>query len=568
MRNTRYTKRGFVLTIVIISMIILTLLGTGLMTVAWGVRRRAIMVKNEVAAMLAAEAGYEKAIYWMSRQQDMLSAVLDSAPGTSGAISFSDSRCDYSISFFTFVGSRPIYRVVSNGHSGAFNRTVNVKVLQAISGWAMGMCRVPSGSTSTYPVNYASEEIIDMSIHINNLNDSPDERDIYISGDPQFLQSVAMGESKHTSGDFDKYSGVMQFFDGGIYFDQPESKITDEASLQSKVNRFEENTQAGFKFEPVAGASVSRPNATVHLEFFIEGGEGKVRITDDCTVRGYQTNSDYKTWDFKVEPDSGGTRYERYHIYAYHLRPEDADSTGKRFICRVDDSYVTQSIDGVESEPGGQIFVDGNVIIGSGDPNLPGTADAIKGTMTVVATGNIWIANSVVVDGAHDSDGKPSLGNPNVLGLIAQGVIKIVDPGMSDYGYVDDTPVEPEGFVYVPVGQRDSDQPPGSHKRHLPDPMVVEAAVTVGGGGWGAENVRRSSYGGRKEASGSQDLLVLRGTIAETIRGVVGLVGNDGYIKRYYLDNRLLEGILPGDIWLQGKYIPTPAGWHDYRPGS
>jgi hypothetical protein len=43
------------------------------------------------------------------------------------------------------------------------------------------------------------------------------------------------------------------------------------------------------------------------------------------------------------------------------------------------------------------------------------------------------------------------------------------------------------------------------------------------------------------------------------------LVGTDGYLKHYYLDWRLLTGILPGDIWLRGKYIPAPGGWHDYR---
>ena len=98
--------------------------------------------------------------------------------------------------------------------------------------------------------------------------------------------------------------------------------------------------------------------------------------------------------------------------------------------------------------------------------------------------------------------------------------------------------------------------------------MVVEAAVTVGGGGWGAENVQRSGSGGRKESSPSytQDLLVLKGTISEAFRGVVGLVGSDGFIKQYYLDKRLLEGILPGDIWFGGKFVPAPAGWHDYRP--
>jgi len=57
----------------------------------------------------------------------------------------------------------------------------------------------------------------------------------------------------------------------------------------------------------------------------------------------------------------------------------------------------------------------------------------------------------------------------------------------------------------------------------------------------------------------------VRGTITEATRGVVGLTGSDGYLKFYYLDERLLEGVLPGDLWLAGKYIAAPAGWHDYR---
>ncbi|MHC4627490.1 MAG: hypothetical protein ACYTDV_10960, partial [Planctomycetota bacterium] len=65
---------------------------------------------------------------------------------------------------------------------------------------------------------------------------------------------------------------------------------------------------------------------------------------------------------------------------------------------------------------------------------------------------------------------------------------------------------------------------------------------------------------------GNQDQLIVRGTITEAMRGVVGLIGNDGYLKSYYLDSRLLEGILPGDMWLRGKYVPAPAGWNEYRP--
>jgi len=555
-------QNGSALFLVVISLFVLSALGVGMLTVGYGTRLKAIRLKNEVASMLAAEAGYEQAIFWMSQQQDMLSALQQAVPGTSGSLNFPDGDCDYKIGFFAFLGARPVYRVISSGHSGIFNRTVDVLVLQAMSGWDMGMCRVASGTTDTYPVNFADGEIIDLPLHINKLNDNPDERDIYIIGSPQFLQPTAMGEPRYTAQEADKYSGVINLFDGGIYFDQPDSKVTDEASVQTKIDRFRDSTKAQFRFTPAGTAPITNPNSAVHLEFFVEDGVGKVRVTNNCTVRGFQQVNVNRTWDLRIQSGSGGSKYETYDIYAYHLMPADADTTGERSVQVIDDSYVTQSIGGVESEPGGQIYVDGNVIIGSGDSALP-EQDKIKGKITVVATGNIWVADSIVADGAHDAGGKPTMDNPNILGLVAQGVVKVVDPGMSDYSYVDDTPVEPEGFEYVPIGLDDGGL---EHERHLPDPMVVEAALTVGSGGWGAENVARDSYGGRKETTGNQDQLIVRGTITEALRGVVGVIGSDGYLKSYYLDSRLLEGVLPGDMWLRGKYIPAPAGWRDYRP--
>ena len=234
----------------------------GLLNVAYGVRHRAIMLKNEAAAMLAAEAGYEKAIFWMSQQQDMLSALQNAVPGTTGTLDFPEGDCDYQIKLFTFSGSRPIYRVISNGHSGVFNRTVDVLVLQAASGWDMGMSRALCGGSDTLPLYFGSDEVMDMPLHINDLHDYPDYRDIPISGSPQFFQPVAMGESKYRSDDSEKpgyrdsrtYDDLMGLFDGGIYFDQPDSRVTDEATIQTKVNRFENCTKTQFRLEPEARA--------------------------------------------------------------------------------------------------------------------------------------------------------------------------------------------------------------------------------------------------------------------------------------------------------------------------
>jgi hypothetical protein len=586
MRNTRY-QNGSALIIVVISLVLLAILGSGMLAVSYGARLKAIRLKNETVSMLAAEAGYERAIFWMSQQPDMLSALKDAVPGTTGSLNFPDGDCNYQIELFSFLGYRPVYRVVSNGHSGMFDRTVEVQVVQAISGWDMGTCEVPTGMGSSSPVYFADGEIIDMPLQINDQKDSPDKIDINIKGSPQFIQPAAMGESRYAGG-ADKYTSVINCFNDGIYFDQPDSRITDEDTVQSKIDRFENSTKMEYTFKPKATAPVASPQDAVQLEFFVEDGVGKVRITNDCSVLGYQRNSDYKTYDYEIKPGtSDETEFRRYDTYAYHYMPKDAEANGQRYTVPIEQTYVTQSFGGVKSEPGGQIFVDGNVVIG-GDLATQSGDQVVKGNITVVATGNIWIADSVVVDGVHDADGKPSKDNPNVLGLISQGVIKVVDPGISGYtkGGTNSYPGPPAEInkgVYVPIGREDPGQwvwkwvdgkwekvyePADVYERHLPEETIVEAAMTVGGGGWGAENVQRGSYGGRKEASGNQDQLIVRGTIVEAIRGVVGLIGADGYLKYYYFDTRLLEGILPGDIWLRGKYIPAPAGWNDYRPDS
>ncbi len=555
-------RSGSILVLVIVSLLVLAFLGLGLMKVAAGVRHQAIQTKNEATAMLAAEAGYEQAVFKMSQQPDMLQALDDPTFESSGVIEFDDVKCSYDIEFHTFMDSKPVYRIISVGQSGEFSKTVDVYVVQAVSGWDMGMCRVPSSSSGTYKVSYADGEIIDIPIHINNLNDSPDERDIYISGSPDFLDVVDMGEGRKTSGGSDKYDAVMDLFDdAGINFDQPDSKITNGSAVLQKIQRFKDSTKANFSFTPNGQAGVSNSQDAVQLEFFVEGSIGKVRVTNNCTVRGFKQSSDSRTWDYRIKPGTSD-QYERYYIYSYHVMPDDAVSTGERKTYNIEDSYVTQSYGGVESEAGGQIFVQGNVIIG-GDKTSHSGNQLLNGKLTVVATGNIWIADSLLVDGAKEGNGMPSQDNPNILGLIAQGVVRVVDPGMSKYAGWESIP---SGYDYVPVGVKDTGSGVEEHDRHLSESTIIEAALTIGGGGFGAENVRRSSYGGRKESgSNPQDKLVLRGTISEALRGVVGLIGSDGYLKRYYMDRRLLEGILPGDFWLKGKYIPAPAGWHDYR---
>jgi hypothetical protein len=543
-------KKAFALVMVLVVALVLMLLGAALLQICYGVRLRAMKLKRETIAMLAAEAGYEKAILWMGQQPDVLTGLADGAAGSNGTINFANSSCNYNIQFFKYIGSRPIFRILSTGYSGPSNRVVDVYVMQAVTGWDMGMCRVPSGTSSSDPVYFADGETINIPVHINNLHDSPDNRDIYISGNPQFMEKVEMGESQY-AGNSDKYSGVMGLFQGGIKFDQADVKITDDAAVQAKINRFRNSTNSSYIFTPSGTANLSPYYSAVQLEFFVQSAVGYVKITNNCTIRGC-TGGDR---DWRIRAGTGGKNYEKYDIYAYHYKPVTETSV----TVPVESTYVKQVYAGQESESGGQIFVDGNVIIGSANYDEM----VVKGKLTIVATGNIWIADSIKVDGAlHGTTYVPNKNNPNVLGLIAKGVIKIVDPGVSDdFGTLSDVQDRVAGaakmHTYVPVCNGTTTT---TNVRYLPDPTIVIAAVTVGGGGWGAENV-----GSRKEYSGTQDDLILNGAISEAVRGVVGLVGSDGYIKKYTIDERLLEGVLPGNIWFGGKYIPAPAGWHDYR---
>jgi hypothetical protein len=336
----------------------------------------------------------------------------------------------------------------------------------------------------------------------------------------------------------------MSCFTAGIDFLQPESQITNEEIIQEKVEKFADNTKSDYKFTPVANTLVPSPSsAAVQLEFYVVNGVGKIRITNNCTVAGKYGGR----YDYKIQPDTGGKTYEKYPIYKYHYRANAQTKT----IVNVEDTYVTQTVGGVSSAPGGQIYVDGNVIIGGNLTDHQGN-QLVKGTITVVATGNIWIADSILVDGDHDASNNkvPSPDNPNAIGLIARGVIKIIDPGLTDSASAIN------GLTYERVGRQ------RAGKQRLFEQVEIEAAVTVGGGGFGSENV-----GARTEwSSNTQDYLYLRGVISESVRGVQGLYKNDGFIKRYYVDGRMLQGILPGDMWLKRKYIPTAAGWSDYRP--
>ena len=600
-KSAKMRNNGSMLVLAVSAIFILSILGLGILTLAYGTSLRSVQLRNETAAKLAAEAGYEKAISLMSSKDDVLS-WLGSAPGddaarvekgsgqlTSGPNS-PNIDYDYSISFDRFDNIHPVYKIEATGKCSLIKRTITAFVTQRIGGWEMGICEVPTGSTQTTKVLFTGDDDVgSMPIHINSNKKSDDSKiDIPVdnANRPFFRELITMEESRYKSGrNSDKYAGIMDVFDGGIYFNQPENRITETGggSIQKKVDRFLNSTHNKFRFysgngkKPTALAAGYLPEykmPAVQLEFFVDtaGSIGKVRITNNCTV----CCVDGSGYDYKLAPDPTNT-YERYPVYAFHYAYDSLSE-----IYNLADTYVKQQAEKptgslVSTEAGGQIYVDGNVIIGgeideNGNVRIPKPCPAsIKGKVTVVATGNIWIVSPAVYHGHQDiSSGfaVPAIDNPNILGLFSvNGVVKVVDAGLSINVPRDpndnDLPrvfTDPNGiFRYQPICLQEPSQ--GKiYLRRLPEPMVVQASVTVGGGGWGVENVFARLE--RKTVNN----LVLAGSITEVIQGLVASsIGEAGFKRHYYFDKRLQNGILPGDIWFQSKYIPIKGGWADTR---
>ena len=574
------------------------MLGIGLLTIAYGTHLHAKRIRNQAIAQLTAEAGYESGVCWLSDQNDVR-GDLSPASGTgrveylsSDDDDFPGSCYDCYISFEEFSQGQPVYKIIANGYSGFsasgaytsddgrswnFSRTVEASVVRKFGGWEMGMCKRPDGPSRIHEkkVNFTKNDVIEIPIHINRyykVNDLGDTAaDIYIDkkNKPEFKEPVSMGESRYKGwgrSNKDKYKGTMSVFKGGIYFNQPDSKIAGvgndyagrKASLDSikkKVDRFKNSiTNSEFCFN-----GSSDPNFTVQLEFYVKGYNGMVRITEDCNVNCVNDDK----YNYKIDLSSVATvKYEKYSIYGGH----QAGSEVKDW--KLSDTYISRKAKlasgGEESASGGgQIYVDGNVIIGgqteNGKVDIDGTwyESRIKGKVMVVATGNIWIVNSVMYAGDQEdisgagftiADAMPSANNMNVLGLFSQyGVVKIAD--------LSQVPFNDPG--YNPVGN--SNNVLGRYE--LPEPTIVQAAITVCGGGFGVENL-----GTRVESTNNNKLIVV-GSIVEAVRGLAAnpeVNKNDGFRKCYYYDARFESGILPGELQLGSKYVPVSGGWSDY----
>ena len=621
----RSMRKGSILAFVAIAVLILTLLGLGLLSVAYGTRLRAVMFQKKTIAKMAAEAGYENAIHWMNNQPDVLDAMIPGLPKKNrgrastrtrkvvterGTGSLPKGTFSYTIDFDHFMGHLPVFRIVSKGKYEQNEHAVEARVIQSIFGLDIGRCEVPDGPFISNFENmfFEDNDVLDMPIHISGNGSKAFDRsaDIYIRGKPHFKQKVSVSESRymtHGRGS-DKYKRHLSLFDSGLYFCQPQSNIVKfdtkrrgNLAIKTKTERFS-GTIVGSRFNysrtggrraPSPSGVVTNPKkGAVQIKFFIDGNTGKMELTNNITVACKNGGK----YDYMIDdPESIRNAHKGYNIYGYHYvnTPPEPESY------KITDSYVSNEIKTllspapIKSDKGGQIFVDGDVIIG-GETIDDGRGTQImiagkrydpkfKGKLTIVATGNIWIVNSIVYDGPMEKTPEgfdvPAANNPNILGLFARdGVVKIVDPAQSASEPTDYTA---NGLKYSPIGFKNMGSKkdrPGRGGRSIPEymrrlanPMVVHAAITAGGGAWGVENVagRQDTVNiDPRNPPNMLDDLVVAGSITEVL-GDMTNKGITGYKKHYYFDKRLLGGILPGDLWLQSKFTPKPGGWSDYR---
>ena len=108
---------------VVLGIFILTILSVGILRLGYGAALRTRIIHGRTMAQLAAEAGYEQAVCWLSTQEDVL-GFLSPAIGLAQVQAFDSNNTDFpessyqcSVSFDHFMENRPVYKIVSNGYS-------------------------------------------------------------------------------------------------------------------------------------------------------------------------------------------------------------------------------------------------------------------------------------------------------------------------------------------------------------------------------------------------------------------------------------------------------------------
>ena len=94
-RKAQSSRAGSALALAMILILILSLIGLSMLTAAEDVQMHTVRIKRETAASAAAEAAYERAVFWMSQQPDLFLALDQATP--QGTVTFPDSHGSYQI---------------------------------------------------------------------------------------------------------------------------------------------------------------------------------------------------------------------------------------------------------------------------------------------------------------------------------------------------------------------------------------------------------------------------------------------------------------------------------------
>jgi len=176
-------KKGSVIPLVLIAIVILSVMGAGLLSLGFQSRAYAIRTTSEVAARNAADAGLTKAIYQMNEKLEAKPWDGSSLPSTAGeALPNCDSTFSYAVTL-----QNGTYHIESTGTSGRMEKTVCAAL--RLSGpfeyaiFTEDYITMKNGSSIDW-INY-DEGDVNLKIGTNSIeSDSIDLKNgVYINGD-------------------------------------------------------------------------------------------------------------------------------------------------------------------------------------------------------------------------------------------------------------------------------------------------------------------------------------------------------------------------------------------------
>lgn len=195
-RNSKRSKKGMVLPLVIGIAIILAILGFGLLKLGFSSQLVSILTKAEISARSAADAGLAEAMYKMNEKLALGPWDPTILPGAAGVTLEPDSsRARYSFSVNRVLDS-PYYRIDSTGESGRAIKTVSVMTSMRSywdgigfekNGWMQDVTFgiIPANSDFTFSIR--SNSIVPGTITLKSGTTIPGDVVVGPGGDPDLV---------------------------------------------------------------------------------------------------------------------------------------------------------------------------------------------------------------------------------------------------------------------------------------------------------------------------------------------------------------------------------------------